>query len=67
MSPSVERITGYRQKDFENDLMLFSNIIHPDDREYYLSKHKIESNDEYDFTSDPETLEYRIITKDGSN
>lgn len=64
MSPSVERITGFRQKEFENDLMLFLNIIHPDDRELYISKHKIENNS-YDFPSDPETLEYRIITKDG--
>lgn len=65
MTPCVERITGYNQKDFENDLMLFLNIIHPEDRDYYLEKHQIENEKTYDFQSDPETLEFRIITKDG--
>lgn len=64
MSPSVEKITGYNQSDFENNPMLFIEIIHPDDRSQYLTKHKIENNN-YDFASDPETLEFRIITKDG--
>lgn len=65
MSPTVERITGYRKSDFEKDMMLFVNIIHPEDLDYYLTKHKIETTEYFDITSDPETLEFRIITKDG--
>ena len=65
MTPSVEKITGYTQRDFENDLMLFLNIIHPEDRDYYLSKHKIDDHKNFDFASEPETLEFRIITKEG--
>jgi len=66
MSPSVERVTGYTKKDFEDDIMLFLNIIHPEDREYFLSKHQIDENNNYDFSSEPEILEYRILTKDGN-
>lgn len=65
MTPSVESITGYNQNDFENDIMLYLNIIHPDDRDYYLEKHKIDIEKDYDFRSAPESMEFRIITKDG--
>jgi len=66
MSPSVERVTGYTKKDFEDDIMLFLNIIHPEDREHFLSKHQIDENNNYDFSSEPIILEYRILTKDGN-
>lgn len=66
MSPSVEIVTGYTKKDFEDDIMLFLNIIHPEDREYFLSKHQIDENNNYDFSSEPKILEYRILTKDGN-
>jgi len=66
MSPFVERVTGYTKKDFEDDIMLFLNIIHPEDREHFLSKHQIDENNNYDFSSEPIILEYRILTKDGN-
>ncbi len=66
MSPSVQKVTGYTKKDFEDDIKLFLNIIHPEDREYFLSKHQIDENNNYDFSSEPEMLEYRIITKSGN-
>jgi|GEM_PF-6644184 len=66
MSPSVERVTGYTKKDFEDDIMLFLNIIHPEDREHFLSKHQIDENNNYVFSSEPIILEYRILTKDGN-
>lgn len=64
MSPSVEKITGYTKEDFEKDLSLFLNIIHPDDRAYFLSKHQVDEHNNNDHSNKTETLEYRIITKD---
>lgn len=65
MSPSVEKITGYTVDEFKNNMKLFIDIIHPDDKETFLTRHKIQ-NDQYNFESDPDSFEFRIITKDGN-
>jgi PAS domain S-box-containing protein len=59
-SPSCERVTGYNLEDFENNLHLFKEIVHPDDKEI-VEKHYKSINEE----TGPHSLEYRIITKTG--
>ena len=61
ISPSCERITGYKAEAFSENPDLFEKILHPDDCEFF-QKHadSIETNagpDEY--------TEFRIITRDG--
>jgi diguanylate cyclase (GGDEF)-like protein/PAS domain S-box-containing protein len=41
VSPSCERITGYRQEDFLNDPGLIDKIVHPDDAKALSEKVKI--------------------------
>ena len=60
VSPSSERITGYRPEEFKENPGLFLEITHPDHRaqvenhfRYALSERKVC------------TLEFRIITRDG--
>ena len=60
ISPSCERITGYRAKDFFTDGSLLRKIIHPDDRDTvheHLEKELKEKEDGY--------LEFRITRADG--
>lgn len=63
LSPSVERITGYKAEDFERNLKLLEMIVHPNDRDHWIM-HKQEAH-----TSHPEEkqydFEFRIITKSG--
>jgi len=59
ISPSCKRITGYAPEEFFADPKLMLDIIHPEDREYFISH-----------IQDPESpaqddIEYRIVTKDG--
>ena len=60
ISPSCERITGYRPKDFISDPDLLARIVHPDDRQTY-EKHKHLVHDE---TAGINNVEYRIIARD---
>lgn len=60
MSPSCERITGYRPEEFIQDSDLLVRIVHPDDR-LRFSTHictELETNRECKF-------EFRIIRRDG--
>lgn len=59
ISPSAERITGYKPKEFLKNKQLLENIIHPDDRDKFI-QHTHESLCEADL----ESFEFRIITKD---
>ena len=60
VSPSCERITGYRVEEFIQDPALFITVTHPDDRER-VSAHMCEQ----ETTPAGVSLEYRIITKSG--
>lgn len=60
ISPSCERITGYRPKDFISDTDLLARIVHPDDQSAY-EEHKKLIHDE---TAGINHVEYRIITRD---
>jgi PAS domain S-box-containing protein len=61
VSPSCERITGYRAEEFLKDPGLLECIIHPDDREF-LAAHKavISGHSAVDCAVD-----FRIITRGG--
>lgn len=60
VSPSCERITGYRAEEFANDPDLLYKIIHPDDKvEFMRHRKKL-------FTADQSgNLDFRIIRKTG--
>jgi PAS domain S-box-containing protein len=60
MSPSCEKITGYAANEFVKDPELFTNVVHPDDRQLFENHINHESR-----KTQPEDLEYRIITKKG--
>ena len=62
ISPSCERITGYRPEDFIADPNLLARIVHPDDRQFY-EEHKQLVHDE---TAGINNVEYRIIARDES-
>lgn len=59
MSPSCERITGYRQQEFMERPDLLNAIIHPDDRDRY-NGHVTDCR-----SSLHEDMEFRIIARDG--
>ncbi len=57
ISPSVEKITGYKPEDFYNTPGLYQNLIHSEDKEIFLNHKGGHSNSR-------EPLDFRIITKD---
>lgn len=57
MSPSVERITGYKPEEFLTNVDLIQDIIHPEDRRTYYD-HEI---------SEHYNLVFRIIDKQGQS
>lgn len=62
ISPSAERISGYRPEEFIADAGLIYRIIHPDDKALYqqhISRY-IENR-----TPDNEEIEFRIIARNG--
>ena len=60
VSPSCERITGYRREEFMADPTLVARIVHPDDQ-VITGRHFLE-----DFhTRDVLHMDFRIITKTG--
>ncbi len=61
VSPSCERITGYRHDEFQTSPKLLETIVHPDDRET-VAKHLLEEPIE---GSVVHPLEYRILTRSG--
>ena len=58
ISPSCERVTGYRREDFIKDPDLLMKIIHPDDRSRV--QNHIEKEPE-----NAASIDYRIITRNG--
>jgi PAS domain S-box-containing protein len=60
VSPSCERITGYRSEEFIADPSLVARIVHPDDQAF-TNKHFLE-----DFGSlGPLHIDFRIVTRTG--
>jgi PAS domain S-box-containing protein len=61
VSPSCEKITGYRPEDFLNNQQLLSSLVHPADREVFMAHRQLhlEGNREH------LELEYRIVSKAG--
>ena len=61
ISPACEEITGYSQRDFENEPGLLNGIIHPEDRHlmdmhlHYIGQGREDGNE----------VDFRIIRKDG--
>ncbi len=60
-SPSCKRITGYDPEEFLADSNLLTRIVHPDDQPMYQMHRKVNHPD----ATDPVTIEYRVISKDG--
>lgn len=60
MSPSCERITGYKPEELSADPGLIEKIAHPEDRDM-VSRHFREELD----SGEASQLEFRIITRDG--
>ena len=61
-SPSCERITGYHPDEFVADPELLKRIVHPDDLDIFLAHNR----ETHNHSTDSTTMEYRIITRDGS-
>jgi PAS domain S-box-containing protein len=62
ISPSVERITGYRPEEFIKKPDLFLECIHPDDRKLMVDHLR---NDLHKDMHDASDIEFRVRTKDG--
>lgn len=60
MSPSCERITGYRSEEFLKNPHLVEQIAHPEDREMIVKHHQEELGGGEMFSFD-----FRIITRSG--
>jgi len=63
ISPDCERICGYKDKEFYIDPDLLSRIIHPDHRN--LWKSQLEQSQTVGTTTDSESIELLINTRDG--
>jgi two-component system cell cycle sensor histidine kinase/response regulator CckA len=61
VSPSCERITGYRREEFQNDPELLTQIIHPADRAIFLN-HLVEIEHDQEKCAG---LSFRITSRDG--
>ena len=57
VSPQVEHLAGYSQKEFMEDNLLWTKILHPDDREQVLAENArtVESGERFQ-------MEYRVLT-----
>ena len=60
ISPQVENLLGYTQKEWVSDRGLWSRLLHPDDRNSALDENR-RTNE----TGDSFKLEYRMIARDG--
>ncbi|MGE4290584.1 MAG: PAS domain S-box protein [Desulfovibrio sp.] len=61
ISPSCERITGYRTEEFEADPELLLRIVHPDDLGIWNEHSHLEGSGHESSVS----VEFRIVTKQG--
>lgn len=63
VSPSCERITGYKPADFEADPSLMLRLLHPEDRPAFDIHH---SEDFHGESASVAEMEFRIIAADGT-
>jgi len=61
ISPSCERITGYRPGEFIADPNLLVQIVHPDDRRRYEEHHQLMHDEKAGLGK----VEYRVLTRGG--
>ncbi|MFP4380602.1 MAG: PAS domain-containing protein [Candidatus Sumerlaeia bacterium] len=62
ISPACEEISGYGPDEFRADPELLRKIIHPEDRELWEDRHRLESYE----GGAPSSRELRMIRKDGT-
>ena len=60
VSPQIEAMFGYSPEEWMEDSELFTQLLHPDDRERVLAE-----DSRTDKTGEPFRAEYRQFTKDG--
>jgi PAS domain S-box-containing protein len=60
IGPQIEELTGHPWEDFRRDQELFLRLVHPDDRELYLSLVARRNRDKV-----PASGEYRLVRRDG--
>jgi PAS domain S-box-containing protein len=60
VSPQVERALGYTRKEWLDQPDIWTELLHPDDREPTLDAH-----DRHNETGEPWGREYRLIASDG--
>lgn len=60
VSPQVEEILGYTQREWLEQPDIFMEVLHPDDREPTLAAHDLHNE-----TGEPWSMEYRLIAADG--
>jgi PAS domain S-box-containing protein len=63
VSPSCERLTGYRSEEFQQDPGLLIRIVHPDDRSHFANLHCDHSHAASGV--EPRELDFRILTRNG--
>ena len=61
MTPSSERVTGYRPEAFYNDPNLLQELVHPQDKKYFIIHTKEESN-----FKRLNSIEFRIFDRKGN-
>ncbi len=64
ISPSCERMTGYKQEEFIANPKLLYSIVHPDDISSVIKHHELINS--YKNRDDLSELEFRIIRQDNS-
>jgi PAS domain S-box-containing protein len=62
LSGRMEELTGYPPEQFMQDQQLWAAIVHPEDRERLWKRLEEHRKNKY-----PLDVEYRIVTKDGTN
>jgi PAS domain S-box-containing protein len=60
VSPAVEDILGYERQEWLDQPDIWTELLHPDDREIELAAHDLHNE-----TGEPWSREYRLIASDG--
>jgi PAS domain S-box-containing protein len=60
VSPQVEKVLGYTRKEWLEQPDIWTELLHPDDREIELAAHDLHNE-----TGEPWSREYRLIADDG--
>jgi PAS domain S-box-containing protein len=60
VSPQIETVLGFTQREWTSDPMLWIEQLHPEDRARVVAE-----SDRTDLTGEPFAMEYRIHSKDG--